>query len=670
MKRMPVSGFTVDKVYFRKSPAFTRKIKAVVSLVLMLAIMFAQSSFIFGYEAHIVNVTAKICNYGEVRSIGYWKTHPEIYAYYLPQSLGGTIVDDEEKADEIFDFFGNARSATNKLMAQLLGMKFNIANFGIGDYIPEGDTRTLSQLIAEADGILSNPNSTKEEILAMKDLLDRLNNLELIKYCAGDLPQWNTHLVINKVYYDVDEKHGAEIDNEWVEIYNPTKKDIDISGFTIMDNYSDNIIASTYYIPAEGFVIVTANESTWNFWDIPAEVTKIVLEDGSIGNGLDDAADMLVLKDKEGNIIDQMNWGAPNLTWDNWNIDLWSPGALDVPEGHILGRKYLGFDMDKSTDFKDFGLPNVSLIIPNGGEVWWIGRKYLILWNAVNPNGLNSELLIDIWYSNDSGDTWAPIIKDTGNDGSYEWRVPLLLEGGYKTQSEKARIKVTARGPENFMIQAWDPSDKDFCPPIDYSLLTEEEKVLLEQLISDGVIIDDSAANNEEIVPNVSPVIEANNSPVQEEIGGSIINEVLPSDEIVIDSRSADNAKNASAYDSGNSEVGAGSEATEEESNISADNSQVLVPDSAASEEMPAETPVSDALQTETEPVSPTEETVPLVVENALEGVLPSEDTGIPVVSNNTEASPAEVPPVPDNSVSSEAEPLPVELAIDAEPGV
>lgn len=204
MKRMSVSGFTADKAYFRKSPAFIRKIKAVGALFLMLAIMLAQSFSVFGYEAHIINVTAKICNYSEIRTIGYWKNHPEIYAYYLPQSLGSMIIGNEDEADDVFNFSGNARNASNKLGSQLLGMKFNIADFGIGDYIPEGDTRTLSQLITEADNILSDPDSTKEEILAMKDLLDRLNNLEKIKYCAGDLPERNTRLVINKVYYDAD----------------------------------------------------------------------------------------------------------------------------------------------------------------------------------------------------------------------------------------------------------------------------------------------------------------------------------------------------------------------------------------------------------------------------------------------------------------------------------
>lgn len=42
-----------------------------------------------------------------------------------------------------------------------------------------------------------------------------------------------------------------------------------------------------------------------------------------------------------------------------------------------------------------------------------------------------------------------------------------------------------AIGPENFMVQASDVSDKDFCPPIDFSMLTPEE---LEQVRALGLI--------------------------------------------------------------------------------------------------------------------------------------------------------------------------------------
>ncbi|RLC37146.1 hypothetical protein DRH27_04160, partial [Candidatus Falkowbacteria bacterium] len=105
---------------------------------------------------------------------------------------------------------------------------------------------------------------------------------------------------------------------------------------------------------------------------------------------------------------------------------------------------------------------------------------YDIIWHASNTNsGLDEELSISIYYSRNSGHTWGVIATSTENDGIFTWRVPLFLEdGAYFVPSPDARIKVTARGPENFMVEALDMSE-DFCPPIDFGLITDEEREIL-----------------------------------------------------------------------------------------------------------------------------------------------------------------------------------------------
>lgn len=294
-------------------------------------------------------------------------------------------------------------------------------------------------------------------------------------------------LVINKVYYNVDNDHGTEANNEWIELYNPTDQDINLKDWKICDNTECAIINSNSTITALGYAMVSHDASTWNYWEIPGNVVKI----HQLGGGdilLNNTADMLLLKNTDGSIVDQMNWGAPTSTWANYNPDLnlWNPGATTTPDGHMLGRVPSGYDTDQVSDWKDLGLPNVDVTYPNGGETWWVGRIHPIQWIALNPNGPDNVLSIDIYYSKDSGATWANIVKGEANDRLYDWRVPLCLDDGnggcYYTASSKARIKVVAYGPENFMVQDWDMSDSDFCPPIDYDLLTPEEKAILEQM--------------------------------------------------------------------------------------------------------------------------------------------------------------------------------------------
>ena len=91
---------------------------------------------------------------------------------------------------------------------------------------------------------------------------------------------------INKVYYDVKTpERGEEGTNEWVEIYNQTNTDLDISGWQICDNTScDTIPLLTPLIPAQKYAVIVADSSTVSnllpaFWYLPSEVTMININD-------------------------------------------------------------------------------------------------------------------------------------------------------------------------------------------------------------------------------------------------------------------------------------------------------------------------------------------------------------------------------------------------------
>ena len=301
---------------------------------------------------------------------------------------------------------------------------------------------------------------------------------------------------INKVYYDVCNKtdgscgnyKGKEGENEWVEIFNPLDNPVDISGWQICDNFSCDEIPNSDPIPPKRFGILTGTSTTFEYWKVPENVVKIVIEDGKIGNGLSNDSDRVILKTPEGMEDDIVSWGE-----DNYAFDL---PCSDIEEGHILGRVPNGFDTDLASDFKDLILPQVKVLVPNGGEVWWVGRTYTLEWEAKNFNGEDDELKIKIEYSADSGESWATIAKDTENDGAFDWRIPLFI-GDYFVPSERGRIKVVAAGPENFMIQEKDISDKDFCPPIDYNALTEEEKASVDLLLTQGILSENEVIKEE-----------------------------------------------------------------------------------------------------------------------------------------------------------------------------
>jgi hypothetical protein len=310
-----------------------------------------------------------------------------------------------------------------------------------------------------------------------------------IKYKAPQLVK------INKVYANPDDLHSSDSShkNEWVELINTGGEPIDITNWKIGNINDVDVLSSTtpLIIPAGGYAIITGQSSTYKYWQIPSGVLLITLSDGKIGNGLNDNKDLIILKDNNDRVIDWMDWGSEpaGLPWDEkYGVNFWEHGVIAAEEGNMLSRVPNGFDTDSVSDWQELSPPSVTMVYPTGGEVWYVGHTYDIKWTAHNNNSTTADSLlkISLFYSNDSGHTWAEFAHEIGNTGSYNWHVPLYI-GGYYVPSPIARIKVVATGPENFMMQNY-ASSRDFCPPIDYDALSPEDQSLVDQLVAQGLI--------------------------------------------------------------------------------------------------------------------------------------------------------------------------------------
>ncbi|KPJ57429.1 hypothetical protein AMJ49_00630 [Parcubacteria bacterium DG_74_2] len=166
--------------------------KKIANLAFILFILLSQVIFLSAFEAHVINVTARICIPLETRTPGYWKTHPEVYEPYLPVSLGCETISTVPEADAVF-WKCDAVDMKEKLRCHLLAMKFNIVHYGVGDHFAESChykgqdipiNQTINELVADAVALLCDSGATRAELEDIKNKLDCLNNLGEIRECA------------------------------------------------------------------------------------------------------------------------------------------------------------------------------------------------------------------------------------------------------------------------------------------------------------------------------------------------------------------------------------------------------------------------------------------------------------------------------------------------------
>jgi hypothetical protein len=75
-------------------------------------------------------------------------------------------------------------------------------------------------------------------------------------------------------------------------------------------------------------------------------------------------------------------------------------------------------DSDAPFSITNTPVPTLTVVSPNGREVWQAGTTQTIQWTSANLTGN-----VKIELSRDAGFTWATILNDTPNDGSEPWIV-------------------------------------------------------------------------------------------------------------------------------------------------------------------------------------------------------------------------------------------------------
>ncbi len=149
------------------------------------------------------------------------------------------------------------------------------------------------------------------------------------KIFAGD-----EDIVINEVYYQGDNQL------EWIELYNKGISSIPLDGWVIQDNTSSDPLPSST-IPAGGFAVIITSNSTVS--GISSSAVIIQLSGLTIGNGLANSGDKVILKNSSGLEIDSMSYGSNTTVFTLLGVDV----------GHSYERIPAGTDTNSANDFID-----------------------------------------------------------------------------------------------------------------------------------------------------------------------------------------------------------------------------------------------------------------------------------------------------------------------------
>lgn len=126
----------------------------------------------------------------------------------------------------------------------------------------------------------------------------------------------STTILISEVEAD---PAGTDTATEWFELVNISGSPQTLNGWSVMDNTSSDTIP-TVTIPAGGYVVVADNSATF-LANHPGFAGTVVNLGSTIGNGLANAGDVLILRDNTVTPVDCVSWGT--------NISCFSPSVQE-----------------------------------------------------------------------------------------------------------------------------------------------------------------------------------------------------------------------------------------------------------------------------------------------------------------------------------------------------
>lgn len=241
-------------------------------------------------------------------------------------------------------------------------------------------------------------------------------------------------MLINEVMYNPKENENYY---EWIELYNPTNNSINISGWSITDNkYTDYIEPDfdhgngTCIIPKKTYAII-ADKGTkiYDLYSISNETIFLYIDDKSIGNGLSNSGDKIILKNISNEIIDYVEW------INNYS-DVFGDPIQEIEENYTISKIRPKNTNDSKKDYYE-GIPTP-------------GRKNILLEKGVTRiNVTKTDFLISKYET-------AKIDLEIQNLGDFSDNISIKIDFisyGWKAKLEKNTINLKPKEKQEIPLE-------------------------------------------------------------------------------------------------------------------------------------------------------------------------------------------------------------------------
>lgn len=214
----------------------------------------------------------------------------------------------------------------------------------------EGEARGFGNSSWEEKRLERTIRGLEKAILKMEARLEKLRNrLCEIQNCNEAEPEPEGGILITEVLFNPGptEVQGTDLDNEWVEIYNGTDREVDLNGWSIGDGTGMDILSSGEFILGSGrHAVITRSASTDTFWTYGPETLVIHLDSPIGSGGLTNTGESVRLYDAAGEEIDAVGWGTDTSVL-NPSVDI-----SNILEGQSIAREDYGADTDTALEWQ------------------------------------------------------------------------------------------------------------------------------------------------------------------------------------------------------------------------------------------------------------------------------------------------------------------------------